>query len=201
MFYLWNAYHYAKTSDDPAKDHLTYARILRFMASEAKLGHSEYERYRDFVLPALQEYEAAVNSGQKVESNELRTTKFDAKSLDYKLSHEVCSEENWNEAIALIENGNLINEMGFEFHDSKPLKFELISDKQAKLKLQFNNLLAIFRFDNIGRIKIDTEPEIDWISDFCCYKSENSEFIIFDIEFYYIVCRKVVLEKLVDFNA
>lgn len=59
----------------------------------------------------------------------------------------------------------------------------------------------IFRFDNIDRIKIDTEPEIDWISDFCCNKSENSEFIIFDIGFYYIVCRKVALEKQVDFNA
>ena len=83
MFYLWNAYHYAKTSDAPEKDHLLYARILRLMASETAIDHSEYERYHNFILPALQEYEAAVKSGQKVGEKEYDSAKFDEEQLGY----------------------------------------------------------------------------------------------------------------------
>lgn len=200
MFYLWNAYHYAKTSDAPEKDHLLYARILRLMASETAIDHSEYERYHNFILPALQEYEAAVKSGQKVGEKEYDSAKFDEEQLGYQLNHESCSEENWKEAIALIENGDLINKADFGFHDSKPVGFELISDKQAVLKLYYDNLLAVLRFENIAYIEINTDPEMDWISDFYCYKIKDSDLVTFDIEYYRIICKKVVLEKIVDFD-
>ena len=200
MFYLWSAYHYARTTEDQATDHLTYARILRLMASETAIDHSEYERYHNFILPALQEYEAAVKSGQKVGDKEFDSAKFDKEHLGYQLNHESCSEENWNEAIALIENGDMINKTDFGFHDSKPVGFELISDKQAVLKLNYDNLLAVLRFENIAYIEIATDPETDWISDFYCYKVKDSDLVTFDIEYYRIICRKVVLEKIVDFN-
>lgn len=197
MFYLWNAFHYAKTTKDPETDHLTYARILRLMACEVAAGRPEYDRFHEFVLPAWQEYKKAIGSGQKAGDRELEFAKREAEQLDYQLKHEDYTKENWKETIALIKNGDLIDKTGFRFHDSKPVGFELTSDNKAVLKLQYDKLLAVFRFENIAGIKISTDPEADWVSDFYCYKDMDSESMTFDIEYYRIICEKIVLEKIV----
>lgn len=178
MFYLWSAYHYATASDGDGIDHQTYARILEMMAHELRYKISDYERFHKYVVPSVQEYEQAIAAGQKIGDKEYAIICDERDALDYQLKHE--SGDDWDEIIGLIENGELLNKTNFGFHDSKPVYFEQISDQQAVLKLNYNHLLAIFRFKNVESIDIHTDPVTNWVGDAYCYRLQNSKFIVFN---------------------
>lgn len=108
-------------------------------------------------------------------------------------SHELV----WNEVIA---NSEILGEMNFEFHDSKIVYFEQFSDKQVTLKLSQNGLLAVLRFDNVDSLDIGIDPKVNWVEDAYCNKSQDSMSYVCRIGGYTIVCEKITLEKLIDFE-
>lgn len=65
--------------------------------------------------------------------------------MDYQISHEDYTEENWKELVSLIENGELMDKKGFQFHDSKPVYFQH-TDVEAVLKLFMSACLLRFVF-------------------------------------------------------
>lgn len=109
------------------------------------------------------------------------------------MSHEF-SDSVGEDDISAIQNGQLMNENGFCFHDSQAVYFELQSDRQAILKLQNDGLIAKIRFDNIDGIEINTHPVTDWIFDGYCYKLRDSNFLKFHVDGYTITCEHVILD-------
>lgn len=109
----------------------------------------------------------------------------------------LADELEWDE---IIENSEILSEVNFEFHDSKIVYFEQLSDKQVTLKLSQNGLLAVLRFDNIDSLNIDIDPKVNWVEDAYCNKSQNSTSYVCRIGGYTIVCEKITLEKLIDFE-
>lgn len=194
-YYLWSAYHFANISDAKQVDHRTYARILGMLASELHYKIYDDERYQKFPLPALKEYEKAIACGQEVEDKEYNRVKEECDAEEYQADREMNPEKNWKEFISLIENGELINEKGFEFHDSKPVYFQH-TDTEAILKLSNYDLLAVFRFQGLYSIEIDTDPVSNWVIDFYCYRIKETGKLKFSAGDYYIICDRIILDEL-----
>ena len=105
------------------------------------------------------------------------------------------------ESFRIIHNGALRKEKDFSFHDSKPAYFEQFSEKQAVLRLYFDHMLAVFRFDGVCSISIDTDTVDNWAGEGYCCRIQHSNLIKFNAGDYTTTCQSAVLEKLVDFNA
>ena len=200
MYYLWSAYHYATLANGGNTDHLTYARILAMMAFQLKYKEDDYNWFHKYVEPSVREYEKAIAAGQKVGAKEYERIQFERDAAEYEIRHEYDKEMVWKEAYEVIENGQLLKEKDFFFHDSKPVYFEQISGKKAVLKLYYDNLLAVFRFDNINSICIDTDQDSNWAEEGYCHRRQGSKAVKFNAGDYTITCDQAALEKLVDFN-
>ncbi len=196
-YYMWNAYHFASVSDEESVDHTTYARILVMMAHEMnRFGCSDYERYHTYLLPAVKEYEKAMACGQKVSDREYNRIQEERDFYGYQLDHEDDSEEKWKEMVSLIENGELMEKEGFQFYDGKPVYFQHTKD-EAVLKISYDDLLAVFRFQGVCSIEINTDPVANWITDrVCCYFPKGDNRLTFAAGDYKIICEKIILEEL-----
>lgn len=118
--------------------------------------------------------------------------------LTDKMQHECESEECRAEAVSLIENGEWIEREHFNFYDSKPVYFQH-TNTEAILKLSYDPLLAVFRFEHIYDIKIYTEPINNWVDYFHCYRAKAAAgYIDFSIGDYQIRCDRVILESLTE---
>lgn len=201
MYYLWSAYHYATLANGENTDHLTsYARILAMMAFQLKYKEDDYNWFHKYVEPSVREYGKAIAAGQKVGNKEYERIQFEKDVAEYEIRHEYDKETVWKEAYEIIENGQLLKEKEFFFHDSKPVYFKQTSGKQAVLKLYYDNLLAVFRFDNVNGIRIDTDTDSNWVEEGYCYRMQGLKNLKFNAGDYTITCDHAALEKLVDFN-
>lgn len=199
-YYMWSAYHYAMISDVEGTDHRTLARTLFMLSHELDYKISDYERYRKFLLLAVQEYEKAVACGQNVEDAEFRRVKEERESLEYRIKHEDETEENLKDMLLLIENSNLLDEKGFGFHDSKPCYFQH-TDKKAILKLEYEGLLATFIFEGVYSIEINTDPLTNWVHECYCYRIKETGHIKFSVGDYCIICTRVSLQDLKNITS
>ena len=98
MFYLWNAYHYAKLAEGDDADHLTYAHILAMMADVLRYKVPDYNRYDKYILPSAQEYEKAIAAGQRVHDKEYMRVCGERDSLGYVLEHDSAMTAAWLKA-------------------------------------------------------------------------------------------------------
>lgn len=198
--YMWSAYHYATISDMEVTDHRTLARILFMLSHEMDYKTSDYERYRKFLLPAVLEYEKAIACGQNIEDAEFRRVKEESDSLEYRIKYEYETEENLKDILGLIENGNLLDEKGFGFHDSKPCYFQN-TNKKAILRLEYEGLLATFIFEDVYSIEIKTDPLTNWVKEWYCYRIKETGHIKFSVGDYCIICESVALQDLQNITS
>lgn len=193
-FYLWNAYHYATKAYDNNPDHVTFAHILDLLSRESRYHVSDYERLHKYIIPAVTEYEKAMKDGQALYSITYQVRKQEMEELEFKFKHETGDDEIWDEVVSIIENGNLLDEHDFYFHDSRPVYFEQKSDKEAILKLEYNREIATLHFLDLEYIEIITHPDNNWVGDYYCYRSKGSKYINFNVGEYSIRCAKIILE-------
>lgn len=194
-FYLWNAYYYASAADRENMDHKTYARILAMIAHELHFKIDDNDRYRKFLSPAVREYEKAIACGQEVNRKEYLDIKEECDFLDFQALHEEDTEENWKEIVSLIENGELMDEKSFQFHDSEAVYFQH-TKTEAILKLAYDDFLAVFAFQDVCSIEIDTDPLVDRVLDFHCYRDRRTGNLDFEAGGYHIICKGIVLQRI-----
>lgn len=65
-YYMGSAYHYATLRNPTDPNHLLYARILRMMANELRYKADDYKRFHEFVKPALEEFNKAIEEGVSI---------------------------------------------------------------------------------------------------------------------------------------
>ena len=190
---LWNLLTaYNMTIESEEKKHLLYARILIMLYEEFKsLYYSEKELFTKYVKPALEEYNLSrIEDKKEPTEKELNKAKQYYEHLKYLLgSIDENREASYENFISLIDNNELLKD--FNFYDSMLLSFEFDKDS-AILTLDYYGLVRSFKFDNIYKIEIDTDPVSDHINTFCCQRElyfENR--IVVDIGFYKIVCEKI----------
>ena len=89
-YYLLKAYLAAKEQEE--KDDLVYARILVMMESERKRNEYAYVKLKDFIQPALDHYNKAIEKGQHPTKEELESVKNIHKHLswDYAMMQKDC---------------------------------------------------------------------------------------------------------------
>jgi hypothetical protein len=162
------------------------------MADESRIAAADYERYRKFVKPAVEAYALAEKAGQQPTEQEMEQIRFLAEALAYTLA---CEDAPYNEQSQCIKGYEKLDEFGF--HDSKPVGFEH-TEKTARLKLKYNATTVTFLFEDIFDIHIDTDPLVDWITEFYCYRSFYSKetIFVFDVGYYKIVCGSVSVERI-----
>lgn len=188
LYHLLNAYHNA-CKNEP-KNHLLFARILAMMADEYRFTTSNYYIYHKYIEPSVSAYALAKKSGQLPTDEELEKINFSANSLKYELDSE---EAPYKEQIKNIKGYEKLN--GFDFHDSKPIYFEH-TEKTAKLKLKYDNIVATFMFEDIYEIHVEGDPLTNWIDEFYCYPCfHNRKLFTLDVECYKIVCSSISVEK------
>jgi hypothetical protein len=187
-YYMWKAYHSACEAEP--KDQLLYARILAMMADESRISTSDYKRYHKFIKPAAEAYALAEKAGQHPTDRERENIRLSAESLAYTLA---CRDASYEEQIRCIKGYEKLDDFGF--HDSKPVGFEH-TEKTARLKLKYDATTVTFLFEDIFDIHIDTDPLVDWVTEFCCYRSfYDRKRIVFDVGYYKIVCSAVTVER------
>ena len=187
FYHMWKAYYSALTQEE--KELLVYARILVMMAHERRFSINNYDCFHKYIEPAMQAYNDAINLGENIPEQELESIKRDFESLEYELK----KEEEYEEAYALIEGLNEIENFGF--HDSKPVYFEH-NEKDAYLDLDYDNNIVRFNFIGVYEIEINGDPTCNYINDFFCYRWwYNKEILYFDIGYYRIKCSKIVAIK------
>ena len=190
-FYMWKAYHAAINAEP--KEHILFARILMMMAHEQRFKTSDYLRLKQYVKPAVEQYQLSIQNGDKPTEKELEMSQSEYDALTYQFA---CEHAPHEEQIKLINGYEKLK--SFQFHDSKVIKFEH-DENQAFLTLKFDNTEIILKFDDVSDIKIQTDPVCDWIYDFYCYRSfYGKDLLIFDIEFYRILCSSITVESIED---
>ena len=188
-YHMCKAYHEAKNS--VTKDHLLYGRILMMMSDERRYKITEYERFREYIRPAMDEYRLAVENGQHPTEKEMERIQWEYDFLSWQ---ETCTNAPYEEQVKLIQGYENLGE--FSFFDSQVILFQH-SEHQAKLKLRYDSLIAAFVFDDVCDIHIDADPAVTWITEFCCYPCfHDKTMITFDTESYCIKCRKISLESI-----
>ena len=197
-YYMWKAYHQARTTEP--KDYLIYARILSMMASESRGKEFDYDRYHKYVKPAADAYHLAVRAGQNPSDKELKYSYYEADKLEYILNKR---KEPYEDQIRHISGYKLLSD--FQFHDSRFVSFEH-NDQNALMKLNFDGRVATFLFEDVDTVTAYFDYDNRWVFDFCCYPPFNPDGntgvrdrgIVFDIEFYKIVCGKVTVISCVN---
>jgi hypothetical protein len=122
---------------------------------------------------------------------ELEKIQHSADFLAYVLE---CKDAPYEEQIQLINGYEKLNDFGF--HDSKPVWFEH-TEQNARLKLKYDGITAVFLFEGIEYVYIDSDPLTNWIGDFYCYRYfHDRELIMFDVGFYKIVCSTISVENI-----
>ncbi len=188
-YYMWKAYHEAKNS--AVKDHLVYARVLNMVSGEYPARLNEYQRLHKYIKPALEEYHLAIESGQFPEKEELDYIQLEHDTLSHR---ETCMNAPYDEQIKLIKGYKNLGE--FSFYDSKIILFQH-SEHQAKLKLEYNSMVATFTFHDVYEICINSDPAITWITEFSCYPCfHDKTMITFDIEDYRLKCKAIYLKSI-----
>ena len=183
-YHLWNAYHQAAQCE--TKEPLLYARILSMMAAEGRFHYSDYDLYHKFEKPAAEAYEAAIAAGQKPTDRELEMIRFQGESMKYQLE---CEQKDFDDQVRWITGHEKLE--SFDFHDSKPVHFEL-TDDSATLTLKYHDVLATFQFEGIIELKIEADPLTDWIFECYCYPCyHNKQLFMFDTGYYKIMCSKI----------
>ena len=101
----------------------------------------------------------------------------------------------YEKSLELISNSEDVKD--FEMHDSMPVHFS-VADDTVVLKLQNNDLIVTFIFNNVYELKSNTDPKCDYVMDFYCYRRNNKEndLIVFDIGFYIITCESVLVSDI-----
>lgn len=191
-YHMWRAYYLAKSSD--VKQALWYARILYMVASEQQKSQSEYILLNRYLKPCMDAYAKAIQSGEAPSDAEYKNAKF---LYDYYIHQEVntkSSEEILNKAYSYIDGWS--SELDFQFHDSKVLGFSH-DGSTAQLKLQYDETTVALLFEDVYEIKVlSVDPQCTWISEFYCYPTfHNDSLYIFDVGFYKIQCKKIMLLK------
>ena len=175
---------YKMTTESEEKKHLLYARILIMIYEEFRnLHYNESQLFTKYVKPALEHYNLSrTEDKEEPTEKEFNKAKQHYERLKFLLeSTDENQEESYENFISLIENNEVLED--FNFYDSMLLSFEFDKDS-AILTLDYYGLVRSFKFDNIYKIEIDTDPVSDHINTFCCYKElyfENR--IVFDIGF------------------
>ena len=187
-YYMWKAYQEAKKAI--TKDHLTYARILAMVSSESRYHFNEYERLHKYVIPALDEYRRAVESGQHPTEKELKIIQREYDALFYQ---ESCVNAPFEEQIKNIHGYEKLEKFGF--YDSQLIAFQH-SEHQAELKLQLDSMIVTLVFDDVYEIFINADPAVIWITEFSCYSYfYDKSMIIFDIGDYRIKCKSISVKS------
>ena len=189
LYHLWKAYYHAISSSE--KEPLLYARILCMMAGESRDYYSEYDKYHKYIKPALDSYNMAIKMGLNPTEKELEQIRCSEALMSYNLK---CREKPYEDHISLIEGYELLDE--FEFHDSKPVMFSHTEDA-ARLILKYGDLYVTFLFEDVIDIYAAGDPITNYIMDFYCYPAYNdNKLLIFDVDFYRILCRSVKVEEI-----
>ena len=189
FYYLWKAYYTALTAEK--KEPLLYARILMMMGFQQNNKQSDWERLHRYYLPAKKQYQIAIEAGLNPTDKELEHMRFYTESLSYQFE---CEDWEWEKKIAHIEGHEKLSD--FDFHDSKVIFFER-EDGIVHMKFRYDRGLTVaIRFEDVYEIQIRTDPDCDWISEFYCYPAfHNKEMLVFDIEYYRILCSRIVVES------
>lgn len=88
-----------------------------------------------------------------------------------------------------------MNEKSFQFHDSEVVYFQH-TKTEAILKLAYYDLLAEFAFRDVCSIEIDTDPFVNGVLDYHCYKDWRTGNLDFEAGAYHIICKGIVLEHI-----
>lgn len=149
LFYLLKAY--LAAADEPEKEHLWYARILKQMAYPGHFNLSDYERFYKYIEPSMAEYELVDNPEKyEKEINAARQEYNHMKSqMDYKISDDKC----YDRYLSLIDNAELLDEKGVWFHDGKVISFRH-DDNTAVLKFEYDTQVVTIEFNDVLDIRI-----------------------------------------------
>ena len=195
-YYMWAAYHFASIADKENTDYRTYARILSMMAHEQCYKTNDYTIFHNYVEPAYHAYQKALSSGQHISSREWEDIQYCYNSFIYRQSKEVSDGELWQEQIALIKNGEKLEQYVFCFYDSKVIYFAH-DENAAFMKLKYHDIIAEFQFKDIYSITICTDPIVNWIDEYYCYRDYRFEDRInFRAGDYRIQCSSISLESI-----
>lgn len=184
-YYLWKAYHEAKAAEE--KDHLWYGRILYMMANEHRYKFSNWEILKKFAAPAVEQFHLCTPESGMPAEKEVAC----AEDLYTRLKYEDDNHEGslYPEQIKLIEGYEMLS--GFEFHDSKPIRFEH-DEKKARLWLDYCGTIAELQFGNVDEVDVTIDPTCTWIYEFHLYRDGfRHDYLMFDIEYYRITCKTV----------
>ena len=185
FYYLWKAYYAALNAEE--KEPLLYARILMMMGDEQNYKQSDYTRLHRYYLPAKEQYQIALESGLQPTEKELEKMRLYTDSLTYQFE---CEDKPFDEQISYIEGHEVLAD--FDFHDSKVIFFSH-DENSAIMKLKYTKTLDLL-FEEGDDIEVRTDPVCDWIGDFYCYPAfYNKNKLVFDIEYYKILCSKIVV--------
>ena len=188
-YHMWNAYYKALKAED--KDHLLYGKILMMLHHQTMWTSSEYEHFHKYVKPAYEQYQKAIEAGEKITDKELESIRKSHDYLNYYLEKHGDFDPEW---FKLMDGYEKIPEL-FSFHDSKVMDFCFNLDT-ARMVLELDHEIQVtLEFEVIWDIKVQTDPAADWIQEFYCYRDYYiKDRVVFDIGFYRIVCDKIIVE-------
>ena len=186
-YYLWTAYRLA--TDAAEKNHLWYARILYMMATEHLHGQNDYEVFRYYLQPCVEEYEQAKSEDKKPTEKEIEYAKFQHDKLDYffTVAH---STESIERAYSLV--GKFVDVADFSFHDSSVVAFSVDNSSIATLVLEYDGILLTLEFEGVSDIQLcEMDPEHNWIYSAYCYQVYQGTDYVFDCEYLKIQFQKL----------
>lgn len=187
-YYLWKAYHSASTADE-VKDHLLYARILTRMAYEND-HRVQGDMFTKYLIPALKEYDKAVAAGQQPDGEEYERVQH---SVDCFLHDQQSKAAPQEEHLRMIDGHEKLGDFNFFF--SKTVSFEH-KGTTIRMALRTEQTEVTLRFDDV----VETHVLLFDFQNCChkvlCYRPEYSpDRVIFEMNFYMIICGKVTVES------
>ena len=191
LFHLWRAYHAATMAKE--KQNLLFARVLMMMSRE---NHCvcNYTKFHRYVSPAMEAYKLALADENQPTQEELDYAQRCFDRLVYELDATSNSSEQYERAYLLIEGLNQIPD--FQFHDSKPVRFEH-SNTEATLELCWSETTVQIQFKGVFEIYVSCDPLCNFVNDFYCYRDfDRPHLLIFDICEYRILCEKIIATKI-----
>lgn len=178
-YYLWTAYHLATEAIE--KNHLWYARILYMMASEHLHHQKDYEVFRYYLQPCVEEYAQAKSEDAKPTEKEIEYARFQHDKLDYffTVAH---STESIERVYSMV--GEFVDIADFSFHDSSVVAFSVDNSSVATLVLEYDGILLTLEFDGVSDVHIyGLDTESNWIDSAYCYYVYQGTDYVFDCEY------------------